>query len=501
MKNMKKPEKSENKDFKPGSKAEEKITFNISKENNFSEWYTEILAKAEITDIRYGVKGFVVIRPWGALAIENMYRIYEQALQLTGHLPTMFPTVIPEENFKKESSHVEGFTPEVFWLKDLGEEKLALRPTSETAFYQMYNLWIRSWRDLPLKLYQRANVFRYETKATRPLIRAREFYWLEAHDAFATKKAAEAQVQEDITMTEKIMHQIFGVPFLPMKRPQWDKFPGAEYTIGSDSILPDGRIIQQPSTHLLGQHFSKAFDIKYFDEKEKEDYIWQTCYGPAISRILASVVSIHGDDSGLVFPFAIAPVKIVIVPIYNEKNESKVLNYAKQLQSKLFPNFAVQIDNTQRRPGDKFFYWEMKGVPFRIDLGEKEMNSKELTLFIRDKKEKIKIKVTDNLTREIIRLGKELDSRLLAKADKMFSNSIKDCKSREDIKFALENKKIARFSFCSVEKEGAKCAAFIEKELQARVMGTRADKQEKADGKCIVCGKKAQEVVYAGKSY
>jgi len=190
-----------------------RTTFNISKNKDFSKWYSEILNKAEITDIRYGVKGFVVIRPWGARIIEKMYRIYESALRTTGHDPAIFPTVIPEENFKKEASHVEGFTPEVFWLdKKKGDDKLALRPTSETVFYQMYNLWIRSYRDLPLKIYQRANIFRCETKATRPLIRDREFHWIEAHDAFATKAEAEAQVQEDIAMKESVMHQIFGIP-------------------------------------------------------------------------------------------------------------------------------------------------------------------------------------------------------------------------------------------------------------------------------------------------
>lgn len=480
---------------------EKKITFNISKENNFSDWYSDILDKAEVTDIRYGVKGFVVIRPWGALAIENMYKFYEQALQKTGHMPTMFPVVIPEENFKKESSHVEGFTPEVFWLDKVGEDqRLALRPTSETAFYQMYNLWIRSWRDLPLKLYQRANVFRYETKATRPLIRAREFYWLEAHDAFSSKKEAEEQVQEDIIMTEKIMHQIFGVPFLPMKRPQWDKFPGAEYTIGSDSILPDGKIIQQPSTHLLGQHFSKAFDIKFSDESEKEDFVWQTCYGPAISRILASVIAMHGDDSGLIFPFAISPAQVVIVPIFNEKNQKKVLDFATKLENELSEEFKVKLDDSNKRPGEKFFFWEMKGVPFRIELGEKEIDAKELTLFIRDKREKIKLK-TSNIISEIKKLGGDFDKRLLKKADDLFDTSIQSCKSKEDIKKALDNKKIARFSFCSVDEEGAPCAAFIEKGLQARVMGTRADKKERTEGKCIICGKPAKEVVYAGKSY
>ena len=164
-------------------------------------------------------------------------------------------------------------------------------------------------------MYQRCNVFRNETKATRPLIRSREFHWIETHNAFASKKDAEAQVQDDIVMTEEVMHKIFGMPFLPMKRPQWDKFPGAEYTIGSDVVMPDGRVIQQPSTHLISQHFTKAFDVKFKDSKEKEKFPWMTCYGPCMSRMLASIISLHGDDSGLVLPYTLAPVQVVVVPI------------------------------------------------------------------------------------------------------------------------------------------------------------------------------------------
>ena len=473
----------------------------VKKNDDFSEWYSQICSKIELADLRYNVKGFVVYRYWSVKSMKKMYVLFEEALERKGHKPYIFPSLIPESNFKMEASHVEGFTPEVFWLKEVGEEKkLALRPTSETAFYQMYNLWIRSWRDLPLKLYQRANVFRYETKATRPLIRAREFYWLESHDAFPTKQEAEKQVQEDIQMTEEVMHQIFGIPFLPMKRPLWDKFPGAEYTVGSDSILPDGKIIQQPSTHLLGQHFSKAFDIKFKTEDEKDEYVWQTCYGPAISRILASVISMHGDDSGLIMPFAISPIQVIIVPILNEKNEKKVMAVTQKIQNEILKDFSVKIDSSNKRPGEKFFFWEMKGVPLRIEIGEKEIDNNEVTLFIRDKKEKVKIKL-DKLKDEIQKLGKDFDKRLKDKADKFFENSIQSCKTKEEIKKALENKKIARFSFCSVEKEGAKCAQFIEKELQARVMGTRADKKEKAEGKCAFCGKAAKEIVYAGKSY
>ncbi|MCK4997687.1 proline--tRNA ligase [Candidatus Pacearchaeota archaeon] len=479
-----------------------KKTFNIDKHENFSEWYSEILNKAEVTDLRYGVKGFVVIRPWGARIMEKMYRIYESALKCTGHDPAFFPTVIPEANFKKEAGHVEGFAPEVFWLENRqGEDKLALRPTSETAFYEMYNLWIRSYRDLPLKIYQRANVFRFETKATRPLIRSREFHWLEAHDCFATKKEAENQVQEDIQMTEEVMHKIFGIPFLPMKRPEWDKFPGADYTVGSDCILPDGKVIQQPSTHMLGQHFSKAFDVKYVDEKEKEHHVYQTCYGPAISRIMASVLATHGDDNGLILPYTLSPVQVVIIPFHSEKSNDKINDTMKNIRAELLNEYIdVEIDDSNKRPGDKFFFWEMKGVPFRVEIGEKEIESGEATVFIRDIKEKVIVKIKD-LGEEIKNLGAEYDERLLAKADEFFEGKVIDCEDKDSIKKVLDSRKIARFGFCSNEKEGAACAEFIEKELTARVMGTFASKNEKATGKCPVCGRKATVIVYAGKSY
>lgn len=473
----------------------------MNKEKNFSEWYNDVLDKAEITDLRYGVKGFVVIRPWGAMILEKMYDLYEKILQKKNHKPCFFPIVIPEKNFQKESSHVKGFTPEVFWLEKIqGEDKLALRPTSETAFYQMYSLWIRSHRDLPLKLYQRANVFRYETKATRPLIRAREFYWIETHDAFATKAEAEKQVQEDIKTTEEIMHQKFGIPFLPMKRPTWDKFAGAVYTIGSDVLMPDSKLIQQPSTHLLGQNFSKAFDIKFKDENGKEQFVWQTCYGPAPSRIMASVISTHGDNKGLVIPFCISPVQVIIIPIFSKENKKNILEKSEKIKQELEDEgLKSEIDSSEKRPGEKYFEWELKGVPFRLEIGEKEIKDKKLTLFTRDigKKESLNLKDLSKLKK----LGEEFDKRLKEKADKFMKNKIVNCKTKQDLKKTIEDKKIARLDFCSVEKDGEKCAEHIEKETGAEIRGTLANKKEIASGKCIICGKKATEVVYVGKSY
>ena len=216
----------------------------VKKEDNFSEWYSQIVQKCELADMRSGVKGFVVFQPWSVLAMEKMYFFMENVLQRKGHKPYWFPTLIPESNLKKESEHIGGFTPEVFWVTHGGkkkfEERYALRPTSETLFYQMFATWIRSYNDLPLKAYQRANVFRYETKMTRPFLRSREFHWIEAHCAHANEKDAFNQVKEDMATTKEVLHDIFGLPFMFFERPAWDKFPGAERTFAADVLNPDG---------------------------------------------------------------------------------------------------------------------------------------------------------------------------------------------------------------------------------------------------------------------
>lgn len=472
----------------------------VKKDENFSEWFSQVLEKAELIDLRLNMKGFMVFRPLAAMTIENMFKLFEEELQKKGHKPTFMPLVIPEENLKKESSHIQGFTPEVFWLKEIGKEKLALRPTSETLYTPMFKLWIRSHRDLPLKLYQRGSVFRFDTKATRPLIRTREIIWIEGHDAFATKAEAEAQVQEDIDTTEQIMHQKFGIPFLAMKRPQWDKFPGAEYTIGSDVFMPDGKLIQQPSTHFMGQKFSKVFGAKFKNIKGKEEYLWTTAYGPAMSRILASIISTHGDDQGLIFPFCIAPIQVIIIPIFNTKNKNSIIKQANKLKEKLNSiEIRTEIDASEKRPGEKYNYWELKGVPFRFEFGEKELKGKKVTLVTRDtnKKETLSIKDFSKLKG----LGKEFDNRLKEKAEKFMKGKVVNCKTKQDIKKAIKDKKVARVNFCSIEKQGEKCAEIVEKEINAEVRGILANKKEKPTGKCVICGKPAKEVVYVGRSY
>ncbi|OGJ12846.1 hypothetical protein A3K82_00835 [Candidatus Pacearchaeota archaeon RBG_19FT_COMBO_34_9] len=426
----------------------------------------------------------------------------EKKLRQKGHKPYWFPTLIPKSNFERESEHVKGFTPEVFWVTQGGdkklEEPLALRPTSETAFYQMFNLWIRSYKDLPFKTYQRANVFRCETKATRPFLRSREFHWIETHCVHATEQDAIRQVKEDMQTTKEILHDVYGLPFIFFERPSWDKFAGAYKTFAADVLNPDGKVIQQPSTHIISPKFASAFNITYKDRDGNEKPVYTTCYGPAISRIFASVMIVHGDDKGLKFPWEIAPVNVVIIPI-NQENE-KLRKKAEELKKEIGEFTDVEIDYSEKRPGEKFNHWEMKGVPIRIDLGLNDLKKKKITLFRRDldKKEIINEK---EIAGRIKKISEEFTQNLIKKADKIFQNRIKDAKNSREIKEIIKDGGIARVEFCSVDKEGEKCAGIIEKEIGAEVRGIRLDEKQKPKGKCSICGKKAGYIVYIAKAY
>lgn len=472
----------------------------VKKAENFSEWFTEVVQKAELADMRFNVKGFLVFQPNSVLAMEKMYDFMESTLKKKGHKPYWFPTVIPESNFKKEASHVAGFTPEVFWITHGGEkeldEKLALRPTSETAFYQMFSLWIRSYKDLPFKAYQRAQVFRHETKATRPFLRSREFHWIETHCAFANPEDAMKQVHEDMDTTKEVLHDRFGLPFIFFERPAWDTFPGASKTFAADVLNPDGKVVQQPSTHMIKHEFAKAFDIRYKDKDGIDKYVYTTCYGPAISRIFASVVIVHGDDKGLRFPWEIAPYHIAIVPI---DNSEELLHKAKQLEKELSEFYDVVVDTSDKSPGEKFNTWELRGVPIRIDIGHKELESKRLSLFRRDLNKKESINEKDIL-HHLKEVKKDFTSNLIKEADKIFQNRIVDARNLEGMKKSIEAGNIVRCHFCSTGIDGEKCAEIIKEKTGAEVRGTNLE-EERAEGKCVICEKPAKHVVYVARSY
>jgi prolyl-tRNA synthetase len=478
-------------------------TFNIDKKSEFSKWYDKILEDAELIDIRYNVKGFVVYKPWAMIAIREISRLFENALEEKGHKPVLFPTVIPEKNLKKEKEHVKGFEPEVFWVthggKEKLKEKLALRPTSETAIYPMFHFWIQGYSDLPLKIYQNCSVFRFDTKATKPLIRAREFHWIEAHDAFATEEEARKQVEEDMSITKKVLYDQLGIPFLFFERPPWDKFKGAVSTFASDALMPDGKVIQLPSTHFLGQNFAKAFNIKYLTKEGNYKYVYQTCYGPAYSRIFAALFSIHGDNNGLILPFNIAPIQVIIIPIYYNKNEMEiVLKKCEEIRKILVNNkIRAEVDLTEKTPGAKYYFWEMKGVPIRIEIGKKEVDEKFCTLFRRDMRKKEKV-MDRQLVDSIYLIANDILENLRNRAEKFLQENIREAKNFDELKKIINEKGgFVKIPFCMQEK----CANEIKEKCNAEVRGTIFGAIEEVNAKCIVCGKKAKKIVYVAKAY
>lgn len=478
---------------------------------NFNEWFNDIIYKAELADIRYNIKGLVVFRPWSVFSMSKMFQMYEAILNNTGHQQVMLPTLIPEENFLKEQEHVEGFTPEVFWVTEHGtekfEEKYALRPTSETAFYFMFKYWLSSYKDLPIKTYQRANVFRYETKATKPFLRSREFYWYEAHNLFETFEDSYQQVLQDMEITEDMLHQEFGVPFIFFKRPQWDKFAGAIDTFGADTILPNGKLLQLPSTHLLGQTFTKSFDVKYKNANEEEQYPFGTCYGPCISRIYGGMISIHGDKLGIRMPFSLAPTQIIIVPLYFvgediEVIEQTCLSIAEDLD-KL--GYRVKIDDhKEKKPKERFEVHETKGVPLRIEIGPKDVKANTVTIYRRDLNLKETLETPD-LFDKVDDIAEEYTQNIREQADTAFLSKIVSVDTYDELKEQLLEKKVARVTFCSIEMDGKPCADEIKADTSgAEIRGIRMDLEEKPaeEDVCIVCGRKAKQFVYVGnKSY
>ncbi|MFH1785766.1 MAG: proline--tRNA ligase [Candidatus Micrarchaeota archaeon] len=474
--------------------------------SNFSEWYNTIIKEAQLCDLRYGIKGFVVFMPWAVMSMNRMYSMYETALESRDHVPALFPALIPEQYFTRESEHVKGFIPEVFWVTEAGgsktEEKYAMRPTSETAMYTMYALWIHGKTDLPLKLYQRCQVWRHETKATKPFIRSREFHWIEAHNCFATREEAMAQVREDMGVAEEVIHNQFGVPFLFFKRPQWDKFAGAEDTYAADTLMPDGRALQLPSTHMLGQHFSKAFGIKYADEKGIDQYVWQTCYGPCISRIYAAVIATHGDDKGLVLPIRLAPVQVVIIPIIKEGTSEVIMAKCHEVKNKIECCFVVKIDDSEKTPGFKFNEWEMKGVPLRIEIGMRDLESESVVVVRRDSGEKQSVKI-EELEETLHKLAESMEINLREKSDKFFSDKLSSAATLEELGKKLESGHgFVRVPFCSDQMSAESCANIVKDKCQANVRGSLFGSDEKPEKeKCLGCGAPATIYLYVARQY
>ena len=468
---------------------------------NFSEWFDRVLLEAKMVDDRYPVKGFSVYMGWGYSTVKRIYQMLEEKLEETDHQPMQFPVVIPEDAFQKEEDHIEGFAGEVFWITMGGENvldrRLLLRPTSETAIYPMFKIWIRSHADLPLRMHQTCNVYRYETKATRPLLRGREFLWNEAHTAHADYDDAERQVRVGVE-AYKSVYDALGLSYIILKRPDFDKFAGADYSLAFDTWSPDGRVNQIGTVHELGENFARAFEVTYENEDGSQSFAHTTCYGMGMGRVLAATMAHHGDDNGLVLPPAVAPKQVVIVPIPYKGKEEDVAAYAREIHAKLKEaSIRVVLDDDDRlRPGEKYYKWEMFGVPVRVEVGPKEANARSTTLVRRDTRERSQAKLKDLVT-ALCDLFEDIHENLSARSWERLQSEMVNAESLDELKKLMGERKIARVNWCG----DPHCAFEIKDNVAGEVRGTLWEKHEEPTGPCVVCGDPAKEVAYVAQSY
>ena len=461
----------------------------------FSEWFTDIIEKAEILDVRYPVKGLYVWYPYGFKIRKYVIEIIRKLLDKTGHEEVLFPLLIPDHEFRKEAKHIKGFEDEVYWVTRGGltelKVKLALRPTSETAMYPIFKLWIRSHADLPLKVYQIVSTFRYETKHTRPLIRLREITtFKEAHTVHESYEDAERQVKEAIEIYKRFF-DILGIPYTISRRPDWDKFPGAEYTVAFDTIFPDGRTLQIGTVHNLGQNFSKTFEITFENIKGEQEYAFQTCYGIS-DRVIASIIAIHGDERGLCLIPEIAPIQIVLIPIWFKGKKEEVNREISKLKKELSA-FRVHVDDREVRPGSKFFDWEIKGVPLRLELGPKDIERGEVVAVRRDTGEKLILK-RKGIDKQIEELLGKISDNMRKKAWEKFNKKINFASNIEEIERFGKEGGIIRAYWCGEER----CAKSLEDRVNLDIIGIV---REISDGKCIYCGNKAKYIIQLARTY
>ena len=475
--------------------------FTKKKDENFMAWYLDIVRRAQVVDTRTEVKGANVLMANGYEIWDRMKRILDEKFYVTEHKNMYFPLFIPDKFIEMESTHFEGFVPEVAYVTHAGkkklEEKFALRPTSETIMYHMYAQWIRAYTDMPLKVNQWCNIIRIDTKDTKPLLRDREFQWTEAHTCHATPEEAVKQVEESMWIYGSFFDECC-LPYLITKRPKYDTFPGALYSIAYDAPLTDGKTLQIGTTHNLDQGFAKVFNIRFQKEDGSHDYAYQTCYGLS-TRVIAAVISVHGDDRGLILPPYLAPLQVVVVPILFKGKEEMVGKESKAILEKIkSANLRVKYDSSDKTSGFKFNEYELLGVPVRVEVGPKEVEKGGVTLARRDTKERIFVE-TDKMIETIIELFDKITEELKNRAKKLLEESISDVNTYKELetKFKGKNPGFVRANWCG----DVECADLIKEKLKAEIRGTLYGVDEKPFGPCVICTEEAQEVAYISKAY
>ena len=464
----------------------------MRKDEDFSEWYQEVIEQAGLRDKRYPLKGCDVWTPYGWKVMSLFDRHTREELDCHGHEEVLFPTLIPETEFQKEAKHIKGFSSGVYWVTRGGlsplEIDLLLRPTSETSMYPIFALWVRSHADLPLKVYQIASTFRYETKQTRTFIRMREIHFFEAHTCHRDSEDAESQVKEDLAIMERLSKKL-AVAYYAHRRPEWDKFAGAHYSIGIDAFTPAGRALQIASIHHYKDNFAKAFEIQYEEEGGERKYVHQTTYGMS-ERVLGSVVAIHGDDQGILLPPEIAPIQVVIIPVLEKGQKEEVTAEARRIFEMLRPTYRTHLDDRDIRPGQKYFDWERKGVPLRLELGPKELTAPTITGARRDAKGRFSL-AKETLVQEVGRILDQIQADLFQRSLRFLSENTRRVSSLDQLGEGL-----LEMGWCGEEP----CGLRIEEATGGNVLGTPVDPVP-FEGPCIVCAKPTKTLVRAAKTF
>lgn len=466
-----------------------------SMQEDFAQWYTDVVKKAELIDYS-SVKGCMIIKPAGYALWENIQKELDRRFKETGVQNVYMPLFIPESLLNKEKDHVEGFAPEVAWVTHGGQsklqERLCVRPTSETLFCDFYKNDVQSYRDLPKVYNQWCSVVRWE-KETRPFLRSREFLWQEGHTAHATAEEAQERTEQMLNVYAQFCEEVLAIPVIRGQKTEKEKFAGAEATYTIEALMHDGKALQSGTSHNFGDGFAKAFGIQYTDPNNQLQYVHQTSWGLS-TRIIGAIIMVHGDDSGLVLPPAIAPTQVMIIPIQQQKEG--VLDKAEELYAALQAQFRVKVDDSEKSPGWKFSEQEMRGIPVRIEIGPKDIEKGQCVLVRRDTREKYQA-AFEEVPAKLAELLDTIQTDMYERAKAHRDSHISDAAAYEEFKKALEEKPgFIRAMWCGDQA----CEDKIKEETTA-TSRCMPFEQEQISDVCVCCGKPAKKLVFWGKAY
>ncbi len=465
---------------------------------DYSQWYIDVILKTKMMDYA-PMKGFMAIRPLGYALWEKIQQQMDRRFKETGHENAYFPTFIPQSLLEKEAEHVEGFAPELAWVtrggNEILNEPLAVRPTSEAIICDFYSRWIQSWRDLPVLINQWCNVVRWE-KSTRPFLRTSEFLWQEGHTCHRSEEEAEEETLKMLEVYREFLETEMAIPAIAGRKTEREKFAGALRTYSVEALMTDGRALQAGTSHNLGQHFARVFDITFLDQDDQLKHVWQTSWGVS-TRLIGALIMVHGDDRGLILPPRLAPTQAVIVPILSKKDRERVLNSARELEEQLKGQVRIKLDDREEySPGWKYNEWEMRGVPIRIEIGPRDLDKGHVVIVRRDTGDKEFI-AREELPALLPGLLDRIQDDMLQKALEFREANTRSGSDYEEFKKIMETERgLFLAPWCGDDS----CEEKVKNETRATIRCLPFDREPEGD-KCFACGGKAVEAAYFARAY